>query len=264
MKFSPTRTDPKIAISSPDIPDIEWTGPDRYQDRRQQICESSIPSIILHCTKSCNFANSKPSKYRPVNQLITLMGEMNQTIIHSTNKIGSTLLNNNAASVSDVSEWFLEWFWSYQLLCLRLLFIVPISFIRWCILFHCNQNLAPDRKKKYPHREKTTPFPTRPVFLTPDRTDPRFKQNMAPWPESGRGCTVRSGNPRRSGVPRSSLLQIRLHSLIFYCLLMILQFYTQVLILLVKYRWLTGSLQKSATGLKPINYLLMLQKQIIW
>ena len=29
---------------------------------------------------------------------------------------------------------------------------------------------------------------------------------MAPWPESGRGCTVRSGNPRRSGVPRSSLV----------------------------------------------------------
>ena len=59
------------------------------------------------------------------------------------------------------------------------------------------------------------------------------------------------------------ILQIRLHSLTFYCLLMILQFYTQVLILLAKYRWLTGSLQKSATGLKPINYLLMLQKQII-
>ena len=45
--------------------------------------------------------------------------------------------------------------------------------------FNYNQNLAPDRKK-YPHGEKTTPFPTRPVFLTPDRTDPRFKQNMAP------------------------------------------------------------------------------------
>ena len=65
--------------------------------------------------------------------------------------------------------------------------------------------IYPRTEKKYPHREQTTPFPTRPVFLTPDRTDPRFKQNMAPWPESGRGCTVRSGNPRRSGVPRSSL-----------------------------------------------------------
>ena len=36
---------------------------------------------------------------------------------------------------------------------------------------------------------------------------PRFKQNMAPWPGSGRGCTVRSWNPRRSWVPRSSLVQ---------------------------------------------------------
>ena len=64
---------------------------------------------------------------------------------------------------------------------LRLLFIVLISFIRWCIFFHYNQNLAPDRKKKkYPHLEKTTPFPTRAVFLTPDQTDPQFKQNMVP------------------------------------------------------------------------------------
>ena len=49
--------------------------------------------------------NSKPSTYRPVNQLIALMGEMNQNIIHSKNNIGSTLLSNNAASdVSDVSD----------------------------------------------------------------------------------------------------------------------------------------------------------------
>ena len=66
--------------------------------------------------------------------------------------------------------------------------------------------IQPRTVKKYPHREKTTPFPTRPVSWTPDRTVPRIKQNTAPWPESGRGCTVRSGDPRRSGVPRSSLL----------------------------------------------------------
>ena len=47
------------------------------------------------------------------------------------------------------------------------------------------------------------------------RTDPRFKQNMAPWPESGRGCPVRSGNPRRSGVPRSSLFET--YTLTWYC-----------------------------------------------
>ena len=153
--------------------------------------------------------NSSPSTYRPVNQLlITLMCEMNQNIIHSTDNIGSTLLNNNAAS--DVSEWFLEWFWSCELFCLCLLFIVLISFIRWCNIISLQSKFSPGPKKKYPHREKTTPFPTRPVFLTPDRTDPRFKQNMAPWPESGRGCTVRSEYPRRSGVPRSSLLYIEL------------------------------------------------------
>ena len=51
------------------------------------------------------------------------MGEMDQNIIHSKNNISSTLLSNNAAS--DVSEWFLEWFWSRELLCLRLLFTAP-------------------------------------------------------------------------------------------------------------------------------------------
>ena len=59
--------------------------------------------------------NSKPSTYRPVNQLTTLMGEMNQNIIHSKNNIGSTLLSNNAAS--DVSEWFLERFWCCVCVC---------------------------------------------------------------------------------------------------------------------------------------------------
>ena len=74
------------------------------------------------------------------------------------------------------------------------------------VYYFISIKILPRTEKSYPHREKTTPFPTRPVFLTPDRTDPRFKQNIAPWPESGRGCTVRSGNPRRSGMPRSSLL----------------------------------------------------------
>ena len=50
----------------------------------------------------------------------------------------------------------------------------------------------------------------------------------------------------------------------FYCLLMILQFYSHVLILLAKYQWLIGSYQKSVTGLKPINYQLMFQRQTTW
>ena len=113
--------------------------------------------------------NSKPSTYRPVNQLITLMGEMNQNIIHSKNNIGSTLLSNNAAS--DVSEWFLERFCCCELLCLRLLFIVPISFIRWCISFHYNQNLAPDRKKiPAPRENYPVPDPTRFLDPGPDRS----------------------------------------------------------------------------------------------
>ena len=95
------------------------------------------------------------------------MGEMNQNIIHSTNNIGSTLLNNNAAS--DVSEWFLEWFWSCERLCLHLLFIVPISFIRWYILFHYNQNLAPDQKKKtLPALRENYPIPDPTHFLDPE------------------------------------------------------------------------------------------------
>ena len=149
--------------------------------------------------------NSKPSTYRPVNQLITLMGEMNQNIIHSKNNIGSTLLSNNAAS--DVSEWFLEWFWCCELLCLRLLFIVPIFFYSMVYIISLQSKFSPGPKKntrterKLP-RSRPDPF----SWALSDRTDPRFKQNMAPWPESGRGCTVRSGNPRRSGVPRSSLI----------------------------------------------------------
>ena len=74
------------------------------------------------------------------------------------------------------------------------------------VYYFISIKILPRTEKSYRQREKTTPFPTRPVFLTPDRTDPRFKQNIAPWTESGRGCTVRSGNPRRSGMPRSSLI----------------------------------------------------------
>ena len=138
MKFSPTRTDPRKAILSPDIPDIERTGP--------------VPG----------------------------------------------------PSATNLWEFH---FIHYATATKKWLFIVLISFICWCILFHFNQNFSPDRKI-IPAPKETTPFPTRPVFLTPDRTDPRFKQNIAPWPESGRGCTVRSGNPRRSGMPRSSLITI--------------------------------------------------------
>ena len=58
------------------------------------------------------------------------------------------------------------------------------------------------KKKKNTRTKRKLPFPTRPVFLNPDWTDPQFKQNMAPWPESGRGCMVRSGVPR-SSLPKS-------------------------------------------------------------
>ena len=138
MKFSPTRTDPRIAILNPDIPDIERTGP--------------VPG---------------PS---------------------ATNLWEFHFIHYAAATKNGC------------LLSSFLLFVGVYYFISIKIL--------PRTEKSYPHREKTTPFPTRPVFLTPDRTDPRFKQNIAPWPESGRGCTVRSGNPRRSGMPRSSLVAI--------------------------------------------------------
>ena len=133
--------------------------------------------------------NSKPSStYRPVNQLITLMGEMNQNILHSKNNIGSTLLSNNAAS--DVSEWFLEWFWSRELLCLRLLFTAPISFIRWCISFHYNQNLAPDRKKN----------------TRTERKLPRSRLDPFSWPRTGpiSGLSkIWPRDPSRVGVVRS-------------------------------------------------------------
>ena len=132
--------------------------------------------------------NSKPSTYRPVNQLIALMGEMNQNIIHSKNNIGSTLLSNNAAS--DVCEWFLEWFWCCELLCLRLLFIVLISFIRWCILFHYNQNLAPDRKK----------------HTRTERKLPRSRPDPFSWPRTGPipGLSkIWPRDPSRVGVARS-------------------------------------------------------------
>ena len=138
MKFSPTRTDPRIAILSPDLPDIERTGP--------------VPGPSATNLWEFHF------------------------IHHAAPQKNGCLLSS------------------------FLLFVGVYYFISIKIL--------PRTEKSYPHREKTTPFPTRPVFLTPDRTDPRFKQNIAPWPESGRGCTVRSGNPRRSGMPRSSLVQI--------------------------------------------------------
>ena len=128
MKFSPTRTDPRIAILSPDIPDIERTGP--------------VPG---------------PSA-------------TNLWEFHFIHYVAAT---KNGCLLSSF-----------------LLFVGVYYFISIKIL--------PRTEKSYPQREKTTPFTTRPVFLTPDRTDPRFKQNIAPWPESGRGCTVRSGNPRRS------------------------------------------------------------------
>ena len=132
--------------------------------------------------------NGKPSTYRPVNQLITLMGEMNQNIIHSKNNIGSTLLRNNAAS--DVSEWFLERFWCCELLCLRLLFIVPISFIRWCISFHYNHNLAPDRKKNTGTERK----------LPCSRPDPFYWPRTGPIPGLSK---IWPRDPSRVGVARS-------------------------------------------------------------
>ena len=140
MKFSPTRTDPKIAILSPDIiiPDmIEPTGP--------------VPG---------------PSA----------------TILWEFHSIHNAALHK------------------------KIVVYCPHFFYLLMYTISLQSKFSPGPKKKCLHREKTTPFPTGPVFLTPDRTDPRFKHNMAPWPESGRGCTVRSGNPRRSGMPRSSLI----------------------------------------------------------
>ena len=138
MKFSPTRTDPRIAILSPDIPDIERTGP--------------VPG---------------PS---------------------ATNLWEFHFIHYAAATKNG---------------CLLSPFPLFVG-----VYYFISIKILPRIEKSYPHGEKTTPFPTRPVFLTPDRTDPRFKQNIAPWLESGRGCTVRSGNPRRSGMPRSSLTAI--------------------------------------------------------
>ena len=111
MKFSPTRTDPRIAILSPDIPDIERTGP--------------VPG--------------PPA---------TNLWEFHFIHYAAATKNGCLLSS-------------------------FLLFVGVYYFISIKIL--------PRTEKSYPHREKTTPFPTRPVFLTPDRTDPRFKQNIAPW-----------------------------------------------------------------------------------
>ena len=69
MKFSPTRTYPKIAILSPDIHDIERTGPVPGPS-----ATNFIHNAAMH--KKVSIANSKPSTYRPVNQLKTLMGEI--------------------------------------------------------------------------------------------------------------------------------------------------------------------------------------------
>ena len=137
-----------------------------------KICFGSTKMAIFyrekafHAGKKIRKNDFAPSEkyacYAPV-------GEMNQNILHSKNNIGSTLLSNNAAS--DVSEWFLEWFWSRELLCLRLLFTAPISFIRWCISFHYNQNLAPDRKKiPAPRENYPVPDPTRFLDPGPDRS----------------------------------------------------------------------------------------------
>ena len=106
--------------------------------------------------------NSKPSTYRPVNQLITLIGEMNQNIIHSKNNMGSTLLSNNAAS--DVSEWFLEWFWCCELLCLRLLFIVFYSMV---YIISLQSKFSPGPKKKIPAPRENYPVPDPTRFLDP-------------------------------------------------------------------------------------------------
>ena len=121
MKFSPTRTDPSIAILSPDIPDIERTGP--------------VPG---------------PSA--------TNLWEFHFIHYAATTKNGCLL--------------------SSFLLFVGVYYFISIKILPWT-------------GKSYPHREKTTPFPTRPIFLTPDRTDPRFKQNIAPWLESGLHGPVR-------------------------------------------------------------------------
>ena len=130
---------------------------------RYQICVVPFRAVK---TGLSHGLNSKPSTYRPVNQLITLMGEMNQNIIHSKNNIGSTLSRpNNVASA--VSEWFLEWFWCCELLCLRLLFIVPIYFIRWCIFISLQSKFSSGPKKKIPAPRENYPVPDTTRFLDP-------------------------------------------------------------------------------------------------
>ena len=78
-----------------------------------------------------------------------------------------------------------------------------------CISFHLLPKFSPDCKKvpaprqNYP-RSRPDPFPG-------SRTgpSPRIKQNKAPWSTFFGGCMVRSGGPRRSKVPCSSLPPIR-------------------------------------------------------
>ena len=183
MKFSPTRTDPRIAILSPDIPDIERTGP--------------VPG---------------PSA--------TNLWEFHFIHYAATTKNGCLLS----------------------------------SFLLFVGVYYFNLiKILSRTEKSYPHREKTTPFPTRPVFLTPDRTDPRFKQNIAPWPESGRGCTVRSGNPRRSGMPRSSLSWIFLNvasiGFLIWIIIFIVSWFKEVLLsssipTVTKIQWIHDSVKK--------------------
>ena len=145
--------------------------------------------------------NSKPSTYRPVNQLITLIGEMNQNIIHSKNNMGSTLLSNNAAS--DVSEWFLEWFWCCELLCLRLLFIVFYSMV---YIISLQSKFSPGPKKKNTRTERKLPR-SRPDPFSWPRTGPIPGLSKI-WPRDPSRVGVARSGP---GIPDGSGCPARLY-----------------------------------------------------
>ena len=144
--------------------------------RKDNIFEVDFDSevcISMGCIHKKKYMTSHPSFILQTSISVQKSLKMGQNgpLYREICQIGSTLLSNNAAS--DVSEWFLEWFWCCELLCLRLLFIVPISFIRWCrpISFHYNQNLAPDRKKiPAPRENYPVPDPTRFLDPGPDRS----------------------------------------------------------------------------------------------
>ena len=79
--------------------------------------------------------------------------------------------------------------------------IVIISFIRWCLLFHYYQNVAPDRKKiPAPRENYPVPDPTRFLDPGPDRSPNKAKYGPVTRIGSGLHGPVR-GSPTVRGAP---------------------------------------------------------------